>query len=168
MSTERVHVPAGLPVLSAGRHGDPRTGACFMEYASVLAGEKFSDHPGCTHPVLASIARMVNDNCSDPGRQRLLPLVPDVIGTRSRDARIGPALAIAAARVLAEATPTAGTARRLMEKAEHSLGDGRRQRLTLRWQRGRWTPCIAEAMLSARVGDDGTWRRVLAECVAAY
>jgi hypothetical protein len=37
--------PDGLPVLGAGRHADPGQGACFMEFASVLAGEPFSDHP---------------------------------------------------------------------------------------------------------------------------
>jgi hypothetical protein len=137
-----------------------------MEYASVLAGEKFSDHPRCTHPVLASIARMVNDNCSDPGRQQLLPLVPDVIGTRSRDARIGPTLAIAAAGVLAEVAP--GTARQLRESADRALADTRWQRLILRCQHARWAPCIADAMLAARVRDDATWRRLLAKCIAAY
>jgi hypothetical protein len=42
--------PALVPVLSAGRHRTPRTGACFMEFASYLAGERWSDHPTCTHP----------------------------------------------------------------------------------------------------------------------
>jgi hypothetical protein len=34
-----------LPILSRGRHRNPRKGACFMEMASVLAGEKWTDHP---------------------------------------------------------------------------------------------------------------------------
>ena len=34
----------------AGRHRNPRKGACFMEMASFLAGERWSDHPQCTHP----------------------------------------------------------------------------------------------------------------------
>ena len=33
-----------------------------MEMASYLAGERWSDHPKCTHPLVASVARMVNDN----------------------------------------------------------------------------------------------------------
>lgn len=59
-----------------------------MEYASFLAGEPFSDQPGCTHPLLAELARMVNDSVSDAGRQRLLPLVPAVIGRTSDDPRV--------------------------------------------------------------------------------
>ena len=48
-----------------GSHRSPRRGACFMEFASYLAGERWSDHPACTDPVLASLARGVNDNLTD-------------------------------------------------------------------------------------------------------
>ena len=47
---------------------NPRKGACFMEYASYLAGEDWSDHPACTHPLLAAIARHVNDCTTDAAR----------------------------------------------------------------------------------------------------
>lgn len=73
-------LPHGIPVLSAGRHWSPRRGACFMEFASVLAGERWSDHPHCTHECLAELARLVNDAMTDPGRQSLTELVPAVIG----------------------------------------------------------------------------------------
>jgi hypothetical protein len=53
--------PDLLPVLSRGKHRNPRRGACFMELASFLAGERWSDHPSCTHPLLAEVARNVND-----------------------------------------------------------------------------------------------------------
>jgi hypothetical protein len=72
--------PELLPVLSRGKHRNPRRGACFMEYASYLAGESWSDHPACTHPALASLARMVNDCISDEARGRLVTLIPTVIG----------------------------------------------------------------------------------------
>ncbi|GAA1949961.1 hypothetical protein GCM10009798_06490 [Nocardioides panacihumi] len=72
--------PGGIPVLSRGKHRNPRRGACFMEMASVLAGEPWSDEPKCTHPLLAHLARMVNDYTSDAGRSRLAPHVPSVIG----------------------------------------------------------------------------------------
>ena len=49
--------PSVMPILSAGRHRSPRQGACFMEFASYLAGERWSDHPACTHPLLAALAR---------------------------------------------------------------------------------------------------------------
>lgn len=51
-----------------------------MEFASYLAGERWSDHPACTDPVLAALARAVNDLVSDTRRQELLGDVPRVIG----------------------------------------------------------------------------------------
>ncbi|WP_022883150.1 hypothetical protein [Gryllotalpicola ginsengisoli] len=74
--------PEYLPRLAAGRHRSPRRGACFMEFASYLAGERWSDHPGCTDPALAGLARAVNDLVSDRRRQELLGDVPRVIGLR--------------------------------------------------------------------------------------
>ncbi len=73
-------VPDGVPVLSRGKHRTPRRGACFMEFASFLAGERWSDHPSCTNPLLAQLARQVNDNLGDGNRQQLVPLIPLVVG----------------------------------------------------------------------------------------
>ena len=78
-------VPDLVPQLSRGKHRSPRKGACFMELASYLAGERWSDRPSCTHPLLAALARLVNDHTSDTGRGDLAPLVPSVIGLRSDD-----------------------------------------------------------------------------------
>jgi hypothetical protein len=89
--------PEGLPILSPGRHRSPRHGACFMEFASYLAGERWSDHPGCTHGTLAQLARMVNDRTSDAARARLTPLVPSVIGLTSDDPLLDVLLAVRAA-----------------------------------------------------------------------
>jgi hypothetical protein len=75
-------VPEGVPVLSRGKHRSARRGACFMEFASFLAGERWSDHPSCTHPLLAQLARQVNDTLSDGDRQQLVPLIPSVVGRR--------------------------------------------------------------------------------------
>jgi hypothetical protein len=82
------HIPDVFPVLSRGKHRSPRKGACFMELASYLAGEKWSDHPSCTHPLLAALARDVNDHVSDPSRTWLAPLVPDVIALNGDDPRV--------------------------------------------------------------------------------
>src|SRR3954447_8450118 len=71
-------MPTALPILAAGRHRSPRHGACLMEYTSVLAGERFSDSPRCTDPVLAAIARAVNDYSHDDARQRIAPLAGDL------------------------------------------------------------------------------------------
>ncbi len=68
-----------------------------MEFASYLAGERWSDHPGCTHPLLAALARHVNDCTSNAGRQRLVELVPSVIGLTSDDPRVDVRIALRAA-----------------------------------------------------------------------
>lgn len=77
-----------MPVLSPGSHRSPRKGACFMELASYLAGEAWSDRPGCTHPLLAALARDVNDQVSAHTRQGLAPLIPTVIGLKGDDPRV--------------------------------------------------------------------------------
>jgi hypothetical protein len=82
------HQPVVLPILSRGKHRNPRKGACFMEFASLLAGERWSDHPTCTHPLLAAVARLVNDYTSDARRSRLVELIPSVIGLTGDDLRI--------------------------------------------------------------------------------
>lgn len=99
MRTSQLHitVPDGMPHLSAGRHRNPRRGACFMEFASYLAGERWSDHPACTDRVLAALARGVNDVVLDDRRDELVPLIPRVIGLRSSDGRLGLTIALRAA-----------------------------------------------------------------------
>lgn len=94
-----------LPVLSAGRHRSPRTGACFMEFASFLAGEKWSDHPSCTHAGVAQLARAVNDMTTDQGRGRLAPLIPSVIGLNTDDERLEMVVAIAAVSAALPSAP---------------------------------------------------------------
>ena len=91
--------PDLMPVLSRGKHRSPRKGACFMELASYLAGERWSDHPACTHPLLAAMARDVNDHVSDRARPRLVPLIPSVIGLTGDDPRVDAWIAREAALV---------------------------------------------------------------------
>jgi hypothetical protein len=68
-----------------------------MELASYLAGERWSDRPSCTHPLLAALARLVNDHTTDAGRGELAPLVPSVIGLTSDDPRVDVRIALRAA-----------------------------------------------------------------------
>ena len=105
MRAEPTAVP-DIPTLGRGRHRRSAKGVgCFMEYASVLAGERWSDHPSCTHPLLAALARAVNDLTSDAGRGRLAVLIPAVI-LRVDDPRIHPILAArCAVTALAVARP---------------------------------------------------------------
>ena len=98
MSGYHPHPPDLVPILSQGKHRSPRKGACFMELASYLAGERWSDHPGCTHPLLAAAAREVNDYTSDAGRSRLAELIPSVIGLTGGDLHLDARIALWCAR----------------------------------------------------------------------
>ena len=40
-----------------GKHASPDRGACVVELASMLAGERFSDHPPTVCPVIAGFLR---------------------------------------------------------------------------------------------------------------
>jgi hypothetical protein len=97
VSTKEIRSPDFLPVLGRGKHRNPRKGACFMEFASYLAGERWSDHPSCTHPLLARLARLINDYTSDAERQHLVGLVPSVVGLTSDDVRVDLRIALRAA-----------------------------------------------------------------------
>ena len=85
-----------LPAPSAGPHRNPRKGACFMETASYLAGERWSDHPTCTHPPLGSLALLVINAQPDWERSQLLSLIPDVVGLTGDDPLIDMAIATSA------------------------------------------------------------------------
>ncbi|AQZ64248.1 unnamed protein product [[Actinomadura] parvosata subsp. kistnae] len=81
-----------------------------MELASYLAGERWSDHPACTHPLLAALARLVNDNTSDESRAKLVRLVPSIIGLASDDLRVDAQIAL---RCATTALPVAAAERQL-------------------------------------------------------
>jgi hypothetical protein len=51
-----------------------------MEFTSVLAGEPWSDAPGCTDAQLAAVLRHANDRLDDADRYRLTPLLGRAIG----------------------------------------------------------------------------------------
>ena len=82
-------IPDALPYLRPGRHRRRRRGVCLMEYTSIIAGERFSDHPRCTDPALAAVARAVNDYTSDAARQRLAVLASDLSVARRTDPSVG-------------------------------------------------------------------------------
>ncbi|HEU0206457.1 MAG TPA: hypothetical protein VFQ74_07190 [Pseudolysinimonas sp.] len=96
-STRVTAVPELVPTLSVGRHRSPRTGACFMEFASYLAGERWSDHPSCTDPTLGTLARAVNDTVRDSRRGELVGDIPRVIGLHGDEVRLGLIVALRAA-----------------------------------------------------------------------
>lgn len=164
-SSDSLWPPDAIPVLSRGKHRRPRRGACFMELASYVAGEPWSDHPACTHPALATMARDVNDYTSDANRGRLAPLIPSVIGLTDPDPLVDVRIALRAAaaalpvsaehrqRVLAVGVlrcehelSASGTtsdealraiARDALETVPHATDWARRFMRTTDWRRGR-------------------------------
>jgi len=70
-----VELPDHVPRLNRGAHREDSGGACAMEAAAWLAGEPWSDRPRSVHPVVARVARTVNDSVSDDERQSLWPLI---------------------------------------------------------------------------------------------
>lgn len=156
--------PELLPILSRGKHRSSRKGACFMEMASVLAGERWSDHPRCTHPLLAELARHVNDCTSDDHRQELAVLIPSVVGLAGDDPRIDARIALRCARA---ALPLASSERQnvlavsiltadcvlagLDDRPVGSLEEGSRQALESAPHAAQWAhDFVRRAGISAR------------------
>lgn len=170
--------PEHLPILSRGAHNDPADGACLMEYVSLLAGEQFSDRPSCTHPLLAQIARLVNDTSPDKMRHDLAPLAPGLIGTSGADPRIAPALVVRCGEIGLEAEPGSFRLRRHVRRARHRLERmerGGRPGLWARatdpfYQYGSAAPAIGHtltALARTKATRDAELRRLLVEASAA-
>jgi hypothetical protein len=71
--------------IGRGAHSSPEQGACVMELASMLAGERFSDRPLSVCPVIAGFLRAYNDALDNKRRQDLLPVAAAVVGTATPD-----------------------------------------------------------------------------------
>jgi hypothetical protein len=130
-------VPDQLPLLTRGWHRGPEDGACVMEYVSVLAGGRFTDHPRCTPPALAALARLVNDRIVDDDvRSQLALLAPDLIGIRALPGTtqcvIACCLVTAAAR---QPVPHQATQRRLARTCTRMRSLERGGRWTRIWLR---------------------------------
>ena len=69
--------------LAVGSHADPAAGACVLEVASMLAGERFSAYPFCVCPVIAAFMRTYNDLIDDTRRQDLYPYAAAIVGSRA-------------------------------------------------------------------------------------
>jgi hypothetical protein len=77
MSGYQTQLPELVWVLSLGKHRSAGPGAYFMELASLLAGEQWSDHPACTHSLLGV----------SPAMSTTTPLMPAAPGWRGRSRR---------------------------------------------------------------------------------
>jgi hypothetical protein len=67
--------------LSKGKHASPENGACVMELASMLAGERFTDHPRSVSRVIAAFLRGYNDLLDEDRRQDLYVYASRCVGT---------------------------------------------------------------------------------------
>jgi hypothetical protein len=91
-SPDRQHRVVMMELLERGAHASPRYGCSVLEYASVLAGERWSSRPQSVHPAVADVAGLVNDQMSDDRRRLLTPLAPWLLGTSTGDPRVWPAV----------------------------------------------------------------------------
>lgn len=71
--------------LARGKHSSPRHGACVMELASMVAGERFSDRPRSVSPVIGAFLRGYNDLVDDRRRQDLIRYASEVVGTAASE-----------------------------------------------------------------------------------
>src|SRR4051794_37158690 len=67
--------------LAKGRHDSPDGGGCVMELASMLAGDRFTDHPRDACPVIAGFLRSYNDLLPDGHQDELYAYASLVVGT---------------------------------------------------------------------------------------
>ena len=67
--------------LTKGLHKNFESGACLLEAASYLAGEKWTDHPTCVSKVLGTFGRSLNDILPDGLRKKLVQLIAQIVGT---------------------------------------------------------------------------------------
>jgi hypothetical protein len=81
--------------IGRGHHESPASGACVIELASMLAGERFSDHPRSVCPAIAGFMRTYNDLLPEGDQGELYAYAALVVGTaaprrvrRERAARI--------------------------------------------------------------------------------
>jgi len=69
--------------LERAGHRGPAEGFCVMELCAYIAREPWSDRPRCACPVIARYAMQLNDRMPDEQRQRLLPYVVRIAGSRA-------------------------------------------------------------------------------------
>ena len=70
-----------LPPLVAGSHSGPEAGLCAMEMVAFMERLEHTDKPECTCKVLRGLTIVVNDILGDDDRQKLLPVLPELVGT---------------------------------------------------------------------------------------
>jgi pyruvate/2-oxoglutarate dehydrogenase complex dihydrolipoamide acyltransferase (E2) component len=111
-----------VPWLRSGTGATPAEGGCILQVIDWIDREGWSDQPRCVHPVLARLAVAANDGLGDHDRQRLLDLVPRLMGTASGDrvllVRLGVFCARSALHIYEERFPNDSRPRKAIEAAE--------------------------------------------------
>jgi hypothetical protein len=67
--------------IGRGHHASPALGACVVELASMLAGERFSDHPRSVCPAIAGFLRTYNDLLPEGEQDELYAYAAVIVGT---------------------------------------------------------------------------------------
>jgi hypothetical protein len=118
-SDQRRQSPIASVRLEPGKHRSADDGVCVVELASMIAGERFSDRPGCVCDVIASFLRTWNDGVSYADRQRLEPYAAVVVGTGGyrRTSRIRRDICLSYAGANLERGPLGRVAARLRMRA---------------------------------------------------
>lgn len=70
-----------VPWLRVGAGESPQDGGCVMQVIDWIDRGGWTDEPRCVYHLLRELAISVNDDLSDAGRQKLLDLVPRLMGT---------------------------------------------------------------------------------------
>jgi hypothetical protein len=135
--------------LARGRHKSPDQGACVMELASMIAGERFTDHPRSVCPAIASFLRAYNDLVPSSSRDELYPYAARVVGSRG-------------------SRRTARRRARLLMSWGDRDGEMRRPAWARRFETLTWTGSVAaHHALRLPPGDrDAEVRRILEELLA--
>ncbi len=170
-----------MELLGRGAHANPRRGGNVLEFASVLAGERWSTSPRAVHPALAAVAGTVNDLLADDRRRLLTPIAPWLLGTNTAGPRAWPAVACVCIRAglasgsgqdLSRLLADLNVTQKWLVETSSPRGGRRPGRLANRRDR-RWARrAIRSALLSvagpANRGDaDGALCQVLADCINA-
>src|SRR4051794_23819716 len=160
-----------MPILSRGHHRRPAHGACLMEATALLAGEAFTDRPDCVHPMIAAVARIVNDAVSDVARQSLLRFAHAASSSATDDPRVVDDLVILICeRALPVALPIWAPAIRSALRNAHRRRTHDRRTLS-RWQRRRAEAAVryatASLALAGHTHRDDRLTALLRDCLAA-
>lgn len=70
-----------VPWLRQGTGHKPSDGGCIMQVVDWIHSGGWTDNPECVHPVFRNMSIVANDYLTDRNRQRLLDLVPRLMGT---------------------------------------------------------------------------------------